>query len=130
MNESREACPLCAAIARMSPIDAAHLAVAIPDAFPVSPGHTLILPRRHVADWFDLGSEEQAAIVALAGRVRERITSDRHPDGWNLGVNVGEAGGQTIGHVHLHLIPRYLGDRSDPRGGVRWILPDRAVYWH
>ena len=130
MNESQEACPLCAAIARTPSLDEVDLAVAIPDAFPVSPGHALILPRRHVADWFDLESDEQAAIVALAGRIRGRIASDRHPDGWNLGVNVGDAGGQTIGHVHLHLIPRYRGDRSDPRGGVRWILPERAVYWN
>ena len=105
------------------------LAVAIPDAFPVSPGHTLIVSRRHVAGWFELSEAEQAAVLALAGLVRARIAEARAPDGWNLGVNVGAAGGQTVGHVHLHLIPRYAGDRGDPRGGVRWILPDRAPYW-
>ncbi len=105
------------------------LAFALPDAFPVSPGHALILPRRHVADYFDLTAEEKAALWELVDRVREQMLGGGGPAGFNIGVNVGAAAGQTVFHVHVHLIPRYAGDRDDPRGGVRWVLPDRARYW-
>lgn len=126
---SEPPCPFCSRIADDNVAAATALAVAIPDALPVSPGHTLIVPRRHVAGWFELPEPEQAAVLALANAVQRRVAEERAPDGWNIGVNVGAAGGQTIGHVHLHLIPRYAGDRADARGGVRWILPDRAPYW-
>ena len=104
-------------------------AAALADNHPISPGHTLIVPSRHVADWFDLETSEQAAVLELANVMRERLAAQMHPDGWNLGLNVGAAGGQTIGHAHLHLIPRYEGDLPDPRGGVRWIIPGLAPYW-
>ena len=129
MSDAGAACPLCARIVEREIVEEVDLAAATADAFPLSPGHTLVVPKRHVADWFGLTRDEQCAILALAGRVHDRLAATHAPDGWNLGVNVGEAGGQTIGHVHLHVIPRYRGDRDDPRGGVRWILPKRAPYW-
>ena len=110
-------------------VAANDLAVARYDNFPISKGHTLIVPRRHIADWFDLTNDEQAAILALAREVRATLTTSLAPDGWNIGLNIGAAGGQTLAHAHLHLIPRYAGDRPDPRGGVRWTLPDQARYW-
>ncbi|HTP27887.1 MAG TPA: HIT family protein, partial [Anaeromyxobacteraceae bacterium] len=96
---------------------------------PLSPGHTLVVPRQHVADLFALPPEEQADIWRLVATVRERLVAERRPDGFNIGLNVGDAGGQTVGHAHVHVIPRFRGDVPDPRGGVRWIIPARAAYW-
>lgn len=102
------------------------LAFATRDEHPVSEGHTLIVPRRHTDDVFDLTPEEAAACFSLAREVRDRLAvGPRPPDGYNLGVNVGVAGGQSVMHVHFHLLPRYAGDIADPRGGVRNILPHR-----
>ena len=122
-------CYFCQVIADGKIELGSSLAVARFDNYPISPGHALILPRRHVADWFDLTTDEQTQILSLAQQMRDRLAAERQPDGWNMGLNIGAAGGQTIGHVHLHLIPRYAGDQADPRGGVRWIFPERAVYW-
>jgi diadenosine tetraphosphate (Ap4A) HIT family hydrolase len=105
------------------------LAFAIRDAFPVSPGHTLIITRRQVATWFDATPEEHAAVIALVSVVKEQLDASHRPDGYNVGFNAGEAAGQTVGHLHVHVIPRYRGDRADPRGGVRWVIPDKADYW-
>lgn len=104
-------------------------AVAFLDGFPVSPGHALITPRRHVADLFELAPEELASVWTLLPAVRAHVATLHRPDGFNVGVNVGAAAGQTVGHAHVHLIPRYQGDVADPRGGVRWILPAKADYW-
>lgn len=104
-------------------------AAAFPDAFPLSPGHALIVPRRHEPDFLALTFEEQVAIWRLVAAVKTRLDQQFAPDGYNLGVNVREAAGQTVGHAHLHVIPRYRGDVEDPRGGIRWILPARARYW-
>lgn len=122
-------CPLCVAAAGRNVLAANDLAVAIWDAFPVSPGHALIISRRHVADLFELSAHEQAALWALLPAVKAVLAARHAPNGYNVGVNVGEAAGQTVGHVHVHVIPRYEGDAADPRGGVRWVLPDRAAYW-
>jgi diadenosine tetraphosphate (Ap4A) HIT family hydrolase len=97
--------------------------------FPVSPGHVLIVPRRHEADFFSLSPPEQAAMVALVEPVRRRLDDEFKPDAYNLGANIGGAAGQTIHHAHLHVIPRYAGDVEEPRGGVRWVLPETARYW-
>lgn len=96
---------------------------------PVSPGHTLVIPRRHVASLSDLTAEEAGAIWSLLAGARSVLDSEFRPDGYNVGVNDGRAAGQTVMHLHVHLIPRYEGDRADPRGGVRWIFPDKADYW-
>ena len=106
-----------------------ELAVAFLDAFPLSPGHCLVVPRRHESDFLALTPEETAAVWALVACVRRHIEADRTPDGYNIGINVGEAAGQTVAHAHLHVIPRYQGDVPDARGGIRWIIPARAAYW-
>jgi len=105
------------------------LCLALPDRFPISPGHTLIIPRRHVASFFDLSPEEKLDLLAVAESVRAELDLEFEPSGYNIGLNDGAAAGQTVPHVHLHLIPRYAGDQADPRGGVRLIFPDRAKYW-
>ena len=85
-------------------------------------GHVIIVPKRHVADFFDMSAAEQGSVVALLNRARRFIQDKHKPDGYNIGVNVGAAAGQSRMHVHLHLIPRYAGDVPDPRGGIRCVL--------
>jgi superfamily II DNA or RNA helicase/diadenosine tetraphosphate (Ap4A) HIT family hydrolase len=106
----------------------AHV-TALWDMFPVNPGHALIVPNRHVASWFDATEEERAALlrgVDICKREIERL----HPaDGYNVGFNDGAAAGQTVFHLHVHVIPRLKGDVADPRGGIRFVLPERARYW-
>jgi len=98
------------------------------DGYPVSPGHALIVTRRHVADWFDATDAERTELTAATAVARSRIVEQHRPDGFNIGVNVGDAGGQTVPHLHVHVIPRYAGDVGDPRGGVRYVLPAKANY--
>jgi superfamily II DNA or RNA helicase/diadenosine tetraphosphate (Ap4A) HIT family hydrolase len=105
------------------------LAFAIRDQFPVSPGHTLVITRRLVATWFEATPEEQRALFALVDEVKRALdTSDRPPDGYNVGFNAGTAAGQTVAHLHVHMIPRYHGDMDDPRGGVRHVIPSAGNY--
>lgn len=99
------------------------------DRYPVTNGHLLIIPFRHEANFFSLTEEERTAAVELLWRAQSELGSRFAPDGFNVGVNVGEAAGQTILHAHIHLIPRSLGDIPDPRGGIRWIIPQKAAYW-
>jgi diadenosine tetraphosphate (Ap4A) HIT family hydrolase len=105
------------------------LAFAIHDAFPVSPGHTLVVPRRLFSSWFEATAEERAEIFELVDVVRRQLdASDHPPQGYNIGINVGAAAGQTVPHLHVHVIPRYAGDVSDPRGGVRHVIPGKGNY--
>jgi diadenosine tetraphosphate (Ap4A) HIT family hydrolase len=99
------------------------------DSFPIGKGHTLIIPRKHVASIFDLPHDELEAIWQAVGEVRQKLQHEFNPDGFNVGINDGEAAGQTVPHAHVHVIPRYAGDVADPRGGIRWILPSKADYW-
>ena len=122
-------CPFCRLLSSGPLLASNDLAAAFADGFPISPGHALIVPRRHEADFLALTEGEQAAIWALVPAVRRHVEAERAPDGYNIGVNVGEAAGQTVLHAHLHVIPRYTGDVSDPRGGIRLILPRLARYW-
>ncbi len=129
MNESRPRdCPFCCLAAERILETNTH-ALAVSDAFPVSRGHTLIIPRSHITSFFELTEEEIAAIYELLRRGKGRLDETLRPDGYNVGVNVGAAAGQTVPHVHLHLIPRYLGDVEDPVGGVRKIIPGRGRYF-
>jgi diadenosine tetraphosphate (Ap4A) HIT family hydrolase len=104
------------------------LAFAIRDGFPVSPGHTLIVPRRLVVTWFEATREEQVAMLELADVVKAQLDAELQPDGYNIGINAGAAAGQTVMHLHLHLIPRFVGDVPDPRGGVRHVIPGKGNY--
>lgn len=104
-------------------------AVAVYDGYPVSPGHTLIIPTRHIASFFEATIEEQTALLELLAGMRQTVQNQYKPDGFNIGINDGAAAGQTVMHLHIHLIPRYAGDQPDPRGGVRWIFPNKAAYW-
>lgn len=98
------------------------LAYAQYDNDALSRGHVLVIPKRHVASFFDATADEQTAILDLPNRAQRLIQRAHSPDGYNIGVNVGRAGGQSRMHVHVHLIPRYAGDAPDPRGGIRWVL--------
>jgi diadenosine tetraphosphate (Ap4A) HIT family hydrolase/HKD family nuclease len=106
------------------------LAFALPDGFPVSPGHTLVVTRRLVPTWFDATPAEQAALLDLVNTVKHHLDASLSPkpDGYNVGFNAGTAAGQTVPHVHVHVIPRYSGDVPDPRGGVRHVIPAKANY--
>ena len=122
-------CPFCTLSAAQIWLSTNHAAVFF-DAYPLAEGHTLIIPRHHVASLFDLSQEEQGTIWDLVGTVRAALMAKYHPDGFNIGLNDGVAAGQTIGHAHIHVIPRHHGDVLDPRGGVRWIIPEKANYWN
>jgi len=104
------------------------LAYAARDSFPVSPGHSLIIPFRHCADFFALSAQEMGACMDLLVHTRADLEAELRPDGYNVGVNVGRAGGQSVLHVHLHLIPRFAGDHPRPQGGIRQIIPWKADY--
>jgi diadenosine tetraphosphate (Ap4A) HIT family hydrolase len=118
-------CLFCAAV---KPELQNQLAFGVFDKFPVSPGHMLLLTKRHVPTWFDATREEQAALLALVEEGRRLLDETRQPVGYNIGINVGEVAGQTIMHLHVHLIPRYQGDCPNPRGGVRGVIPARQSY--
>ena len=92
----------------------------------LSRGHVLVIPRRHVADFFDMTWAEKTSVLALLDRAKAEIEKEHAPDGYNIGVNIGRAGGQSRMHVHVHLIPRYAGDVADPRGGIRCVLARAA----
>lgn len=124
-EKGRGACPFCE---RIKP-DGAELAATFPDAFPSAEGHRLVVPVRHVERVEDLDPTEWRELFDLVHEVAREVAAQPGVDGVNIGVNSGEAAGQTVGHAHVHVIPRRAGDVPDPRGGVRWVLPDTAAYW-
>lgn len=124
---AKGACPFCA----LTPEEAVcnnGVALALRDGYPVAEGHSLIVPARHVASWFEANSEEQRAILDLLEQVKDKLDAELSPDGYNVGFNLGQAAGQTVGHLHVHIIPRYQGDVDDPTGGVRLVIPERGNY--
>jgi diadenosine tetraphosphate (Ap4A) HIT family hydrolase len=121
-------CPFCHLETNRIRLES-EFAVAFLDGFPVTQGHTLVIPKRHVASLFELPDEEQAAVWRLVAQVRASLVAELRPDGFNVGVNDGTAAGQTVMHAHVHIIPRRQGDVAEPRGGVRWIMPNKASYW-
>ncbi len=110
-------------------IDADGFALVIRDNFPISPGHTLIIPRRHVDSFFAITDRERISLMRLLNHAQSALHREYAPAAYNIGINDGLAAGQTVPHLHIHLIPRYAGDSEDPRGGVRWVLPGKAQYW-
>jgi diadenosine tetraphosphate (Ap4A) HIT family hydrolase len=123
-----ETCPFCA-----PPQDRIWLdhstGIVLWDAFPISEGHALVVPKQHVASIYDLPMESQAAMWQLVVDVRSRLQEKHQPDGFNIGLNDGVAAGQTVMHAHIHVIPRWDDDVPDPRGGIRWVIPEKARYW-
>lgn len=101
----------------------------ISDGFPVSPGHSLIIPRDHYADFFEIPETVRNDLFRLVDDGKKFLDSQLSPNGYNIGINSGVAAGQTVPHLHIHLIPRFNGDQADPRGGIRWIFPCKANYW-
>ena len=121
-------CPFCTLPpARIVKED--DLAVLIRDAYPVSPGHSLVIPKRHIGSWFEATPEEVSAMLELLEDGKTMLDAAHHPDGYNIGINYRPAAGQTVLHLHMHLIPRFAGDVPDPRGGVRWVIANKAKYW-
>lgn len=115
--------------AKRIPVAQNELAFAIRDGYPVVNGHTLIIPKRHIRSFFDITEAERSSIFNLLTIAKNNLDQEFGPDAYNIGINDGQDAGQTVPHLHIHLIPRYKGDTEDPRGGIRWIMPDKADYW-
>ena len=128
VSQSPASCPFCTPD-RGRLFHESELVLGLWDGYPVAPGHALLVPKRHVGTWFDASAEEQRELVQGIDFAHAAILECHRPDGFNVGMNLGAAAGQTVPHLHLHVIPRYVGDVEDPRGGVRWVVPARAVYW-
>jgi diadenosine tetraphosphate (Ap4A) HIT family hydrolase len=126
---NRPLCPFCQPLPPERVLAASDSFVAFLDGFPVSTGHTLVIPKRHVASLFDLPERDYRELWSLVAGVRKLLAEKFHSAAFNIGVNDGTEAGQTVGHAHIHVIPRYAGDVPDPRGGIRWIIPDKAKYW-
>ena len=125
-------CRLCEIVSEMPPaeiFDESELVLAVTDNFPVGKGHTLIVPKRHIGSFFDSTQDERMELTAMLDRVKARLDEMYQPDAYNIGINDGPAAGQSVPHLHIHLIPRYVGDVENPRGGVRWVIPETAAYW-
>jgi len=120
-------CPFCN-LSREQILLENELALAFYDKYPVQKGHLLIIPKRHAMTYFDATLDEIIAMHQLVHQGKELLEKEYHPEGYNLGVNVGYYGGQTVMHLHLHLIPRYPGDIKDPRGGIRKAIPNLVAY--
>jgi diadenosine tetraphosphate (Ap4A) HIT family hydrolase len=122
-------CPFCQPLPPERILVASDSFVAFLDGFPISRGHTLVAPKRHVVSLFNLPEPEYLELWGLVAEVRKQLAKEFHAAAFNIGVNDGADAGQTVGHAHVHVIPRYVGDVPDPRGGVRWIIPAKAKYW-
>ena len=119
-------CPFCGDIDSI--IDESKYWYAIYDKYPVSKGHTLLISKRHISSFFDLTSEETRQIHSMIKRVKRKLDDKYFPNGYNIGVNCGRAAGQTVPHCHIHIIPRYDNDVSDPTGGIRGVIPNKQKY--
>lgn len=98
------------------------------DRHPASEGHFLVIPYRHFASYFDIENEELVDLWGLVARAKAIVHERYHPDGYNIGINVGKWAGQSISHLHIHVIPRYKGDVENPKGGVRGVIPHKKLY--
>jgi ATP adenylyltransferase len=128
MEPDSPSCPFCEPPAGSAFLET-RLARGLWDGFPVSPGHALIVPRRHIARWSDATEDERHELTAAIAEVQRIIEEQHQPAGFNVGFNDGPAAGQTVGHLHIHVIPRYDGDVPDPRGGIRLVIASKARYW-
>lgn len=121
-------CPFCV-LPNNRIVEESVMTYMILDGYPISEGHTLVIPKRHVGSFFELETAELEDLLSVLERAKARLDAEYGPDGYNIGINDGPAAGQTVPHLHVHLIPRYAGDQEDPRGGIRWIFPEKADYW-
>lgn len=126
-NENTD-CPFCNPDSKRELIVESATAYAIFDKFPVNKGHALVIPKKHCSNYFELTFKEQSACMFMVNEVKKIIQKRFNPDGFNVGININEAAGQTVPHVHIHLIPRYKGDVKEPRGGVRGVIPNKQSY--
>ncbi|WP_456383466.1 HIT family protein [Persephonella sp.] len=127
MEPINENCPFCNVSEDMIVIKN-DLCFAIFDRYPVNKGHMLIIPFRHFDNYFDSTFDEKLAFIKLIDEAKKFIDKKFNPDGYNIGVNIGKEAGQTVFHVHIHLIPRYRGDIDNPTGGVRGVIPEKRIY--
>jgi len=128
MRSKTETCPFCGYLQKGDFLLAEGSAFARMDEYPVNPGHILLIPKEHVVSFVELPEEQARDLFRLAVRVIEWLESKHAPDGFNIGMNQGVAAGQTIEHLHIHVIPRYKGDVEDPTGGVRNVIPEKGPY--
>ncbi len=128
LKKKKSDCPFCNPSSNTELILESAQAYSIFDKYPVNPGHALIIPKRHISDYFELSFKEQSSCIFMLNEVKKEIYKRFKPDGFNVGINIGEIAGQTVPHVHIHLIPRYSGDVDDPIGGVRGVIPDKRKY--
>ncbi|MEJ7611774.1 MAG: HIT family protein [Ferruginibacter sp.] len=126
MKTENITCPFCKPDREF--LKETDLAFAMFDKFPVNKGHVLIIPKNHQDDFFSLPENVQIDCIALLNKMKEYLQATFNPDGYNVGINIGKAAGQTIGHVHIHLIPRYTKDVENPSGGVRGVIPNKKEY--
>lgn len=126
--DQKSICPFCA-LPDSRIIKSNEVGVIIRDGFPISQGHTLIIPKQHVSSFFQINDPVRLGLLELINFAKAALDNEFKPDAYNIGINDGVSAGQTVPHLHIHLIPRYSGDSEDPRGGVRWVIPDKADYW-
>lgn len=127
-KSGQNACLFCAPDQDRELVTESATVYAMLDKFPVSKGHTLIIPKQHVADYFDLTERTKTACWLVVDRVKMLLAQRFNPDGFNVGINIGRAAGQTIPHLHIHMIPRYKGDVENPTGGIRNIITGKGDY--
>ncbi len=121
-------CYFCKCVEEKNIVLENKLAFALFDGYPVNEGHMLIIPKRHIKDWWETTYAERKDILSLVDQAKEYLDKKYKPDGYNIGMNLGESAGQSIMHLHVHLIPRYVGDTPNPRGGVRGVIPEKQNY--
>lgn len=121
-------CVFCSEIEKERVLFESEDWIAFYDLFPVSKGHTLIIPKKHYETYFDVPMEMRESLGYRINTVKHILDEKYHPDGYNIGFNCGEAAGQSVMHFHLHIIPRYKGDVENPRGGVRGVIPSKQNY--
>lgn len=128
LDHKSKTCIFCNPTSKLKFITESALVYAVYDGYPVSKGHVLVIPKRHISNYFDLTAHEQKACWLVVNHVKKLISNEFNPDGFNVGFNVDKAGGQSVFHVHIHIIPRYLGDVKNPKGGIRHVIPDKGNY--
>ncbi len=127
-NSHSSECLFCNLDSSREIITESELAFAIYDKYPVNKGHALIIPKRHCSSYFELTAEEQTSCWQMVNELKNFLSEEFNPDGFNIGININEEAGQTIPHMHIHLIPRYKGDITQPEGGVRGVIPEKRLY--